>query len=129
VINYCLNQFASFLSSGSLLFSRNHLDDCTSSVVSEQIFDMRVNKQKRKLLFQASVLETIIVIFRDLEVFTAMRMTIMFFWVLASCTLVCRCQRFGETYWRHYWKNILSLVGYSETLLSIDESTRRKNSE
>jgi hypothetical protein len=31
------------------------------------------------------------------EVFTAVRM-VMFFWVLAPCKLVDRCQRFGEIY-------------------------------
>jgi hypothetical protein len=34
-----------------------------------------------------------------LEVFTAVAM--MIFWVLAPCTLIGRCQRFGETYGLH----------------------------
>jgi hypothetical protein len=35
------------------------------------------------------------------EVFTAVRMMMFFFWVLAPCKLVGRCQRFGETYSLH----------------------------
>jgi hypothetical protein len=32
------------------------------------------------------------------EIFTAVRVVVMFFWVLAPYRLVDRCQRFGETY-------------------------------
>jgi hypothetical protein len=31
------------------------------------------------------------------EVFTAVRMMMLFFWLWAPCRLVGRCQRFGET--------------------------------
>jgi hypothetical protein len=33
------------------------------------------------------------------EAFTAVTMMMMFFWVLAPCGLVGRCQRFGEMYY------------------------------
>jgi hypothetical protein len=64
-----------------------------------------------------------------LEVFTAVRMMILF-WVLVLCRLADRCQRFGETYCLH-------LQGWSEAgngmflrnFASICESTGRQNPE
>jgi hypothetical protein len=34
------------------------------------------------------------------EVFTAVKMSMMFFWVVAPCGLAGRYQHFGDTYWR-----------------------------
>jgi hypothetical protein len=41
------------------------------------------------------------------EVFTAVRMMMLFFWVLEPCGLVGRGQRFGETYCLHIQGRIL----------------------
>jgi hypothetical protein len=61
------------------------------------------------------------------EFFTAaVMMTMAFVWVLAPCTLGCRCGRFGDIYclnlrpWR--WR-----LCFSETLASTDECIRRQN--
>jgi hypothetical protein len=35
------------------------------------------------------------------EVFTAVKMVVMFFWIWAPCRIVDRCQRFGEKYYLH----------------------------
>jgi hypothetical protein len=64
------------------------------------------------------------------EVFTAVRMIMTLFWVLASCRLVGRCQRFGETYCLILSSTLkMETVCFSETLSSTDESTRRQNPE
>jgi hypothetical protein len=36
-----------------------------------------------------------------LEVLTALKMTVLFFWVVTPCRLIGRYQRFGETYCLH----------------------------
>jgi hypothetical protein len=51
------------------------------------------------------------------EVFTTAR--VMFFWVLAPCKLVSRCQRFGETYCLHLQDGSLE---YGDCLKSEDFS-------
>jgi hypothetical protein len=80
-----------------------------------------------------------------ISIFTAVRRTsqilayffmMLFFWVLAPCRLVGRCQRFGEIYclhlqpwwWRQYVCSALKIetVCFSETLVSTYESTQRR---
>jgi hypothetical protein len=62
------------------------------------------------------------------EVFTAVRMIMFIFWVLAPCRLVGRCQRFGEAYTAvSIFTAEAGEICFSETLASTDESTRRQN--
>jgi hypothetical protein len=63
------------------------------------------------------------------EVFTAVRIMMTFFWVLALCRLVGRCQSFREIYCHPPSALKMETVCFSETLASTDKSTRRQNPE
>jgi hypothetical protein len=71
------------------------------------------------------------------DVFTAVIMMMMiFFWVMAPCRLVSRCQRFREIYGLHpVLSSIISsalkmeTVCFSETLAPTYEPTRLQNPE
>jgi hypothetical protein len=83
---------------------------CSNSVLTENVWP---ETQQKRLNFVRS------------EVLTAERMTMLFFWVLKSCRLVGRNQRFREAYCLHLqgWRAVGALnmetVCLSKTLVSI----------